>query len=62
MKKAYIVPKSTAYGSVEEITQAFGSPNTHDTIYIGGANLQNGGSPTLGIPSSGSVDGIIKPV
>ena len=55
MKKAYTAARLTKYGSVEELTQAFGSSPAADFVYVGGSNVQNG------IPSTGSTDGVITP-
>ncbi|MGF1603203.1 MAG: lasso peptide [Thermosynechococcaceae cyanobacterium] len=55
MKSAYKSPKLIRHGNVESITRAFGSSPAADTVFIGG-NVQ------AEIPSTGSVDGIIRPV
>jgi hypothetical protein len=55
MKKTYEKPKITVLGTIEEITQAFGSSSAADVIYFGGQPL-----PTL-MPTHGSQDGIVVP-
>jgi hypothetical protein len=52
MKRTYETPKITILGTIEEITQAFGSSSATDTIYFGGAAY--GGF-------TGSRDGIVVP-
>ncbi len=55
MKNVYKSPKLIRHGSVESITNAFGSQSATDTVFVGGSNA----SPSF--PSSGSVDGVIVP-
>ncbi|BBD59603.1 hypothetical protein NIES2109_23910 [Nostoc sp. HK-01] len=60
MKKAYEAPKLTNYGSVENVTHAFGKPGPKDTFQIG----TDPNSPSLPgelIGRSGSVDGVLIP-
>jgi hypothetical protein len=54
--KTYSTPKLTVHGNVEAITQAFGKSPVADRVFFGGSTVT-----TIG-PSTGSVDGIIKPV
>lgn len=61
MKKTYIAPQMTTHGTVESITQAFGTSSVTDTVYAGHSNLNQGNSQ-LGTPighSTGSHDGIV---
>jgi hypothetical protein len=55
MKRTYETPKITVLGTIEEMTQAFGSSSATDTIYIGGTPLPYGGF-------TGSRDGQVVPV
>lgn len=55
MKKTYTAARLTTYGSVEDLTQAFGSSSAADFVYIGGSNVEQG------FESTGSRDGIITP-
>lgn len=52
MKKSYTTPKLTIHGTVDEITQAFGSSQTNDTIYFGNSIFGT---------HNGSQDGTIVP-
>jgi hypothetical protein len=52
MKKTYETPKVTVLGTIEEITQAFGSSSATDTIYYGSLTFPGNG---------GSQDGIVVP-
>jgi hypothetical protein len=54
--KTYNTPQLTVHGNVEAITQAFGKSPVADRVFFGGSTVT-----TIG-PSTGSVDGIIKPV
>ena len=54
-KKPYQTPELVTYGTVAEITQAFGVSPAGDLVFIGGSNVSNP------IPSHGSRDGVIVP-
>jgi hypothetical protein len=54
-KKRYITPELVTYGTVVDITQAFGPSSTQDFVLIGGSNVSNP------IQSTGSRNGIIVP-
>jgi hypothetical protein len=54
--KNYTAPQLTIHGNVEAITQAFGKSPVADRVFLGGSTVT-----TIGT-STGSVDGIIKPV
>ena len=51
MKKAYETPKVIVHGTVEEMTQAFGTSSAIDTIIYGSFAFQG----------TGSQDGIVVP-
>ena len=53
MKQAYETPRLVEHGTVEQLTQAFGSSSATDTIYYG----SYGGFPGHG----GSQDGVVVP-
>jgi hypothetical protein len=53
-KKSYQTPELTVYGTVAEITQAFGNTSVADMVFIGSSNVQQG------FPSVGSRDGVIQ--
>jgi hypothetical protein len=53
-KKPYQMPELVTYGTVAEITQAFGVSPAGDWVMIGGSNLSDP------IPSTGSRDGIVQ--
>ncbi|AFY45037.1 lasso peptide [Nostoc sp. PCC 7107] len=59
MKKAYEAPKLTNYGSVQNVTHAFGRPGETDTFQIGDNPTQFPGE-VLGL--EGSVNGVLNPV
>lgn len=60
MKKTYSEPVLTTYGSVEAITQVFGSRSRNDFfIFSGNANVSNPSNPNPG--AEGSIDGIVVP-
>jgi len=53
MKETYETPKLIVHGTVEEMTQAFGSASAADTIYY---------SPWGSFPGAGgSQDGVVVP-
>ena len=52
MKKTYETPELTVHGTVEELTQAFGSASAQDTIIYGSFSFPGSG---------GSQDGIVIP-
>ncbi|BAY16328.1 hypothetical protein NIES21_21540 [Anabaenopsis circularis NIES-21] len=56
MKKAYEAPKLTNYGSVQNVTNAFGRPGVKDSFQIGGQTFPAPGDIT------GSRDGVVVPV
>jgi hypothetical protein len=58
MKKAYNAPQLTTYGSVQDVTQAFGTPGPKDTFIIG-----NNPTPIPGeqLDLSGSQNGVLIP-
>ncbi|WP_157087551.1 lasso peptide [Anabaena sp. CA = ATCC 33047] len=56
MKKAYNAPQLTIHGSVENITNAFGTPGANDTFEVNGQNF-----PGALIGLSGSQDGVVIP-
>ncbi|MBD2494856.1 lasso peptide [Nostoc sp. FACHB-280] len=58
MKKAYEAPKLTNYGSVENVTHAFGTPGPKDTFQIGNNPTQIPGE-VLGL--DGSQNGVLIP-
>jgi hypothetical protein len=58
MKRTYETPKITILGTIEEITQAFGSSSAADALYIGGTPLP---SPPGGFGFTGSRDGQVVP-
>ncbi|BBD59604.1 hypothetical protein NIES2109_23920 [Nostoc sp. HK-01] len=60
MKKAYKAPQLTNYGSVQDVTNAFGDDASADTIFIGNNPTPIPGS-VLGLSGS-AADGIIIPV
>ena len=64
MKNAYNTPKLTVYGNVKEITQAFGPSPMEDTIFAGQSNANQGNTDpgTVIGNSTGSQDGIVKPL
>ena len=53
MKNTYETPKLIVHGTVEEMTQHFGSSSASDVIYIGGYDSIPG--------HGGSQDGIVVP-
>lgn len=54
-KKSYQTPELTVYGTVAEITQAFGSSSASDLIVLG--------SISFSLPGvTGSVDGKVVPL
>lgn len=57
MKKVYNTPELTAHGSIESITQAFGSSGRNDTFQ----NSKGQSFPGSLIGESGSIDGIVIP-
>ncbi|MBE9005964.1 lasso peptide [Fortiea sp. LEGE XX443] len=56
MKKAYNAPQLTKYGSVQDVTNAFGTPGGRDTFQVGGTTFQGS---VIGL--SGSQDGVLIP-
>ncbi|WP_156481633.1 lasso peptide [Anabaena sp. 4-3] len=56
MKKAYNAPQLTIHGSVENITNSFGTPGANDTFEVNGQNF-----PGALIGLSGSQDGVVIP-
>jgi hypothetical protein len=52
MKKTYETPKLVIHGTVEEMTQAFGSASATDTIIYGSFSFPGNG---------GSQDGVVIP-
>jgi len=54
MKNTYETPKLTVHGTVEDMTQFFGSQSATDTLYIAGQPYGNG--------YPGSQDGQIIPL
>ena len=54
-KKSYQTPELTVYGTVAEVTQAFGPSSAADLVFVGGSNVPNP------IESTGSGNGIIVP-
>lgn len=56
MKKAYNAPKLTNYGSVQDVTNAFGTPGRQDTFQVGGQTF-----PGSVVGLSGSQDGVLVP-
>jgi hypothetical protein len=57
MKKAYIAPKLTVHGSVEDVTNAFGTPGGSDTVQYAGQTF-----PGSLFGASGSINGGVDPV
>ncbi|WP_157087552.1 lasso peptide [Anabaena sp. CA = ATCC 33047] len=56
MKKAYNAPQLTIHGSVENITNAFGTPGANDTFEVNGQSY-----PASLIGLTGSQPGIVVP-
>ncbi|MCC5637197.1 lasso peptide [Nostoc sp. CHAB 5844] len=56
MKKAYNAPKLTNYGSVQDVTNAFGTPGARDTFQVGNQTF-----PGEIIGASGSQNGVLVP-
>ncbi len=54
MKKAFTVPRLKHHGALEEITQAYGSSSSQDTLFFNGAAFTLPGI-------TGSQDGIVMP-
>ena len=52
MKKAYATPKLVLHGTIEEMTKAFGSSSSVDTIFIG---------QSIYGYHTGSQDGVVVP-
>ncbi|MBE9205422.1 lasso peptide [Nostoc sp. LEGE 06077] len=57
MKKSYEAPKLTNYGSVEDVTHAFGTPGREDTFQVGNQTF-----PGSSVGRSGSQDGVLVPL
>ena len=60
MKKTYNAPKLTNHGSVEAITQLFGSGSRKDFIFFSG-NPNNVAPGTVVTATYGSQDGVVVP-
>ncbi len=62
MKKTYNAPKLTNHGSVETITQMFGSKSQNDFLFFSANNNANVPPNTpIDLNTDGSVDGIVVP-
>jgi hypothetical protein len=52
MKKPYLLPQLTEYGSVEDLTRQGGAPGMADTIFNNSPNPVQGGDGNLIAPGS----------
>jgi hypothetical protein len=54
-KQKFEIPKLVVYGTVNNLTHAFGNRSNQDFVFIGGSNVEQG------FESLGSRDGVIVP-
>jgi hypothetical protein len=54
-KAKFEAPKLVVYGTVNDLTHAFGNKASQDFVFIGGSNVEQG------FESLGSRDGVIVP-
>lgn len=61
IKKTYSAPSLEVFGTVADLTEAFGDSQATDYVFIGGANFGTTTSDPIDLGTTGSRDGIIVP-